>query len=246
MNDTGEWVPVVRSSTHALVVEAIENRILSGDLGVGDLLPPERQLAETLGVSRAAAREAIRVLEGQGVLESHVGSGKRAGTFVAAMPSEALSRFLKLHVALANFDLEEVVQTRVILEVASVRMAATNKGDPVREEMLAEMRDAADAMSDRTASRASFNDADTRFHIALARAGGNRLFADLTQAIRESLRIPNLRGFEGIGDWEGFSDVLRTQHAEILTAIEGGEPDRAESLIREHIATASRSLPLNG
>ncbi|WP_334144858.1 FadR/GntR family transcriptional regulator, partial [Corynebacterium nuruki] len=72
MNDAGEWVPVVRSSTHALVVEAIEDRILSGDLTVGDLLPPERQLAENLGVSRAAAREAIRVLEGQGVLESHV------------------------------------------------------------------------------------------------------------------------------------------------------------------------------
>ncbi|WP_414121126.1 FadR/GntR family transcriptional regulator [Corynebacterium nuruki] len=244
MNDAGEWVPVVRSSTHALVVEAIEDRILSGDLTVGDLLPPERQLAENLGVSRAAAREAIRVLEGQGVLESHVGSGKRAGTFVAAMPSQALSRFLKLHVALSNFDLDEVVQTRVILEVASVRMAAENRSDPDRETVLAEMRDATAEMADRTASRAAFNDADTRFHIALARAGGNRLFADLTQAIRESLRIPNLRGFEGIVDWEGFSDLLRDQHGQILDAIEAGDADRAEAVVRAHIATASRTLPL--
>lgn len=235
---------MVRSSTHALVVEAIENRILSGDLKVGDLLPPERQLAENLGVSRAAAREAIRVLEGQGVLESHVGSGKRAGTFVAAMPSEALSRFLKLHVALSNFDLDEVVQTRVILEVASVRMAAENKGDPDRESLLDEMREATVEMADRAASRASFNDADTRFHVALARAGDNRLFADLTQAIRESLRAPNLRGFEGITNWREFSDILRDQHGQILAAIEGGDADRAEELVREHIATASQSLPL--
>jgi GntR family transcriptional repressor for pyruvate dehydrogenase complex len=66
----------------------------------------------------------------------------------------------------------------------------------------------------------------------------------LTQAIRESLRIPNLRGFEGIVDWEGFSDLLRDQHGQILDAIEAGDADRAEAVVRAHIATASRTLPL--
>ena len=110
--------PAPRTSTHSLVVEAIENRILSGELGVGDMLPPERQLAEQLGVSRAAAREAIRVLESHGVLESHVGSGARAGTFITSMPTAALSRFLKLHVALNNFALDEVVQTLSLIHIS--------------------------------------------------------------------------------------------------------------------------------
>jgi GntR family transcriptional repressor for pyruvate dehydrogenase complex len=221
-----------------MVVEAIENQILTGALQVGDLLPAERMLSEQLQVSRAAVREAIRVLEGQGVLESNVGSGHRAGTFIAAMPSEALSRFLRLHVALSNFDLEEVVQTRTILEVESVRLAAAEQdGDA-----LAAMRDAVEDMDRPGVTREEFNDADTRFHIALAHGSGNRLFADMTQAIRESLRLPILKGFRAQADWGAVADTLRGQHRAILTAIEAGDVDGAGALMSEHITTAYRAL----
>ncbi len=221
-----------------MVVEAIENQILSGALHVGDLLPAERTLSDQLQVSRAAVREAIRVLEGQGVLESNVGSGHRAGTFIAAMPSVALTRFLRLHVALSNFGLEEVVQTRTILEVESARLAAAEQdGDAV-----AGMRDAVADMSRPGVTRDEFNDADTRFHIALAHGSGNRLFADMTQAIRESLKLPILRGLRGHDDWESVADVLRGQHAAILAAVEDGDADRAAAVTAEHISTAYHAL----
>jgi GntR family transcriptional repressor for pyruvate dehydrogenase complex len=221
-----------------MVVEAIENQILSGALHVGDLLPAERTLSEQLQVSRAAVREAIRVLEGQGVLESNVGSGHRAGTFIAAMPSEALSRFLRLHVALSNFGLEEVVQTRTILEVESVRLAAAEQDAAALEAMRAAIAD----MDRPGVSREEFNDADTRFHIALAHGSGNRLFADMTQAIRESLRLPILKGFRGQDDWATVADTLRGQHSAILAAVEAGDVDRAGALMSEHITTAYRAL----
>ncbi|MGO1450149.1 FadR/GntR family transcriptional regulator [Brevibacterium aurantiacum] len=86
-----EWKPVSRSSTHELVINAIEEQITSGYLTVGDPLPSERDLAAKLQVSRAAVREALRVMESLGVVVSNVGSGKSAGTFIASMPKEALS-----------------------------------------------------------------------------------------------------------------------------------------------------------
>ncbi|MGJ0182267.1 FadR/GntR family transcriptional regulator [Corynebacterium glyciniphilum] len=238
MTDEPAWTPVPRIRTHQMVVDAIENQILSGALHVGDLLPAERTLSEQLQVSRAAVREAIRVLEGQGVLESNVGSGHKAGTFIAAMPSEALSRFLRLHVALSNFGLAEVVQTRTILEVESARLAATEQD----ADALDGMRTAIGDMDRHGVSREEFNDADTRFHIALAHGAGNRLFADMTQAIRESLRLPILKGFRDQENWESVADTLREQHKAILTAVERGDAEGAGALMAEHISTAYHSL----
>lgn len=227
-----------RVRAHQMVANTIENRILAGELHVGDLLPPERALSEQLNVSRAAVREAIRVLEGQGVVESNVGSGEKAGTFIAAMPSEALSRFLRLHVALSNFSLDEVVRTRSILEVESVRLAAVVR-DP---EALAKMHQAVEEMDDPTVSREVFNDTDTRFHIALAHGSGNRLFADMTQAIRESLRVPTLRGFQVNQDWESLADTLRAQHKGILQAVVDGDAEEAGRRMAEHVETAYRRV----
>lgn len=234
--DSGETAPRVRA--HQMVVNTIENRILNGELHVGDLLPPERALSEQLNVSRAAVREAIRVIEGQGVVESNVGSGDRAGTFIAAMPSEALARFLRLHVALNNFSLDEVVRTRTILEVESVRLAAGVQD----AEAQAGMREAIEQMDAPGIDRETFNDADTRFHIALAHGSGNRLFADMTQAIRESLRIPILRGFQAQEDWGSVADTLRDQHKGLLAAITDGDADLSARLMEDHITTAYRAL----
>lgn len=245
ISDSGR--PAPRTSTHSLVIEAIENRILSGALGVGDMLPPERQLAEQLGVSRAAAREAIRVLESHGVLESHVGSGARAGTFITSMPTTALSRFLKLHVALNNFALDEVVQTRMILEVESARMAAEHRDPEMLELMEQELAamdvgEEADGADGAELSREDFGDADTRFHVALAHGGGNRLFADMTQAIRESLRAPLLEGYRAREDWITMQATLQYQHRALLDAVTRGDADLAAELAAEHIRTSYQVL----
>ena len=241
---SGPGRPAPRTSTHSLVVEAIENRILSGELGVGDMLPPERQLAEQLGVSRAAAREAIRVLESHGVLESHVGSGVRAGTFITSMPTAALSRFLKLHVALNNFALDEVVQTRMILEVESARMAAKHRDPEMLDRMKLELAvmDGDEEADDAELSREDFGDADTRFHVALAHGGGNRLFADMTQAIRESLRAPLLEGYRAREDWAAMQATLQDQHRALLDAVTRGDADLAAELAAEHIRTSYQVL----
>lgn len=233
------WRPVTRSSTHELVIEAIEDQIMTGALVVGDLLPPERELATRLHVSRAGVREAIRVLEGHGVLRSDVGSGRGAGTFVAALPSAALARFLRLHVALSNFRIQEVVEARVILERASASLAA----ERADRDAVAELERLVAVMDDPGVSREAFNDADTAFHVAIAEAGGNTLFSDMTGAIRASLRAPILEAFTKVTDWETMATMLRAQHHGILVAISAGQVEQAGELTAEHIRDASAALP---
>lgn len=226
-----QWRPVTRSRTYELVIERIEERILSGALGVGERLPPERELASLLGVSRAAVREALRVLEAQGVLRMSVGTGPDSGTTVAALPSRALTRLLRLHVALANFPMANVVEARVMLERESAYRAATRAGPEHSAELRRLVVDM-DVADDRTA----FNELDTRFHVAIAEAAGNRLVADMTTAIRESLRGPLLTAFEALGDeWPEVVAGLRADHHAILAAVENGDGTRAGQRMEQHI-----------
>lgn len=220
------------------VVEWVEGQILDGTLKVGDRLPAERDLATRLQVSRAGVREAMRTLAAQGVVRSGVGSGENAGTVVSAMPSEALTRVLRLHVALANFAMDDVVAARVMLERSSAGLAAAHASP----EALAEIATPLAAMTDEV-DRHGFNDLDTAFHIAIAEAGGNRLVADMTIAIREAMRLPILRELEQLGDrWPDVRTRLTAEHRAIHDAIAGGEADRAAELMEEHIHSSRRLL----
>lgn len=234
------WQPVARARTYELVIDAVEDQILAGTLRVGDALPPERELAARLQVSRPAVREALRVLEAQGVLRSAAGSGVGAGTFVAAVPEAAFSRFLRLHIALANFEVAEIIEARVTLECSSVALAA-QAGDPVR---LAAVHEAMDAMSANETDRVAFNDDDTAFHTAIAEAGGNRLVTALTVAIRNALRAKILDAFHEVEDWPALRAELMTEHAAILAAIESGDAVAAARFAEQHIRDSYDRLPL--
>ena len=231
--------PIRRTRTHELVIEAIEEQIITGSLRVGDPLAPERDLATQLGVSRPAVREAIRVLEAQGVIRSGVGSGADAGTFVAAMPAQALSRFLRLHLALSNFGFGDLVEARVALERSSVVLACTAPGAAD----LGKARAAVEVMEQAGADRAAYGEADADFHIALAEASGNRLVTALTVAIRNAQRADLVTAFAAVEDWPALRDALTAEHHGILDAIAAGDAARAATLAEAHIRDSYARLP---
>lgn len=216
----------------------VEERVLAGELTVGDHLPSERDLAVQLGVSRAAVREAVRTLEAQGVLRSAVGAGATGGTTITALTSGALTRLLRVHVALASFPLPDVIEVRVALERLSVRLAAMNAGRGRGRDDLA--RRLVDLEVAATRGRESFNDADAAFHVAIAEAGGNRLAADMTIAIRQSVRAPMLARFVELGDEEfaALAGDLNREHTQLLAAVLAGDAARADELMEAHIRTA--------
>jgi GntR family transcriptional repressor for pyruvate dehydrogenase complex len=231
-----EWAPVSRMRTYELVLDRIENQIVSGALRAGERLPPERELASLLGVSRPAVREALRILEAQGAVRSQVGNGPNSGTTIDRLPSDALARLLRLHVALGSFPLEDVVETRVSLERSSVVLACRN----ARPQNLARMRAALVAMDVPDVDRETFNQRDTDFHVALADAGGNRLMSDVTRAIRESVRMPILARMTAMPEtgehgWSRVRDGLRADHHAIFSAVQAGQPEQAADRLEAHI-----------
>ncbi|KNX36764.1 FadR/GntR family transcriptional regulator [Luteipulveratus halotolerans] len=221
-----------------VVVAWVEKRILGGELKVGEQLPAERDLAEQLGVSRSAVREAVRTLQASGVVRSAVGAGATGGTTIAATPHEALTRMLRLHVALANFPGRDVTEVRVVLERLSVALTA-EQASPGE---VARVREVLEAMDDDGLDREQFNALDTEFHVAIARAAGNRLAADMTIAIRESMRLPILAGLRRVDDWHQHRAALREQHHGIMRAIEARQADAAADLVEQHIRTAFASI----
>lgn len=121
-----QWNPLPRERTHERVIAEIEKRLKRGQLKVGDRLPPERLLAESLGVSRGSVREALRTLEAIGVIESGTGSGASAGSMLVHHGVAGLSMVLRLHTALASFSADDAMEVRDSLESLCFRKAVEN------------------------------------------------------------------------------------------------------------------------
>jgi GntR family transcriptional regulator, transcriptional repressor for pyruvate dehydrogenase complex len=212
------------------VLETIETDLLEGRLGPGDRLPPERELASTLGVGRSSVREALRVLEVLGLIRTGTGSGPTAGAIIIATPSGGLSSVLRLQVAAQAFPFEDVVATRLLLESAVVEQVAA---DPDRS--LADVRGILVAMDAPGLSRDEFLALDQQMHAALADASGNVVVAATMAGLRTAIESYVLAGAARIADWDATVARLRHEHHGIVDAIEAGEGDRARALVRAHI-----------
>lgn len=200
-----------------------------GELRPGDRLPAERELAEDLGVSRPAVREALRTLEVLGVVAAKRGYGPESGTFVLTEPSPAMATLLDIELTLDRFDLADVVDTRVMLEQWAIA------GIPADADLTA----AADALS-RMEAGASVPDLlrwDLAFHQAIVDCASNRLVAHLYRSLRGSMQqrltdsIANIQG----PDWDTFWRRIMREHRMIYSALDLGDLDRASTLSRRHV-----------
>lgn len=220
-----------RFRTHEQVLQQVEEQILKGRLRPGDRLPPERQLAETLGVSRSAVREALRVLESMGVISASTGSGPSSGSIIVGEGTPALGTLLRIHLALSSYSQSELMEVRVQLERWAAKEAATRaEGEPLDElhDLVARMRKSVDA-PDR------FNELDTAFHVGVATISGNALLATLMQALRDAVQREMVHVFATLEDSRAVMESLCEEHQAILDAIVASDADRAARLVQQHI-----------
>ncbi|MGH3095934.1 MAG: FadR/GntR family transcriptional regulator [Streptosporangiales bacterium] len=210
------------------VAEHIRGMIHRGELGPGDRLPPERELAEELGVARASLREAIKSLAARGYVE--VRRGANGGTFVTQL-SRPFSEWRE-HVREQRGEMDEIIDFRMALEQHAAGLAAQrrDRGD------LTQLRSAI-TMMESAESRAAFRLSDSRFHSAVARASKNtRLQAGIDQA-RGALFSPH----DLLEYVEPVAESL-TDHREIYEAIRGKDAGHASSLMTEHIERTREQL----
>lgn len=215
--------------THQLVQSWLEDQLAAGRLAVGDRLPGERTVAEQLGISRASAREGIRILEAMGIVRAGVGSGPAAGTVITANPSAALGSALRLHMATSHLPVEDIVQTRLLLETWAA--AHADGSSPAMSEAASLL----DAMDKSAVDEKEFLRLDALFHVALAEAAGNVLISAMMSSLRESIEGYTLRLTRNLPDWGATSARLRSEHREIHEAITRDDGACAADIIARHI-----------
>ena len=214
-----------------IVLEKIENDLLEGRLGPGDRLPAERELAGNLGVGRSSVREALRVLEVMGLIRTGTGSGPASGAIIVAAPTGGMQALLRLQVAAQGFPLHDVVRTRLALEEAVVDTLARDPDRSIRES-----RRVMAAMAATDLTPGEFLALDAQLHLSLAEASGNVVMSAIMAGLRTSIESYVRRGADNIDDWDATAARLRDEHAEILAAVDDGDPARARRLVNEHIS----------
>nr|WP_206037891.1 FCD domain-containing protein [Rhodococcus sp. HNM0569] len=211
-------------------MKRIEDDITTGRLTVGSKLPAERAFAEELGVSRSSVREALRILEAMGLVKTAVGSGPGAGAVIASDPAASLSLALRLHVAARTLPVEDIVQTRVLLETWAVDAAArTADLDLTAANALL------DAMDDPSLSPEEFHRIDAEFHVTLAGLAGNVVVREMMASLREAIRGYVMVAVPKLPDWGEVANGLRREHRAVVAALDKRQPGKSAAIMRDHI-----------
>lgn len=217
--------PLNRPRLYEQVVQRLREHVVASGLGVGDRLPPERELAERLGVSRASVKQAIVVLEVQGMVEVRHGGGTylRRTRWETEPVDELVARKQRL---------PDILEAREALETKLAELAAQRRTDAD----LAEIDAALDEMRAEIESGDLGDEGDRRFHAAITAAAHNATLTgfmhtiadEIAESRNESLRQPHR------------PPKSLEQHERIATAIRAGEPRAAVTAMRRHLRTVSR------
>jgi GntR family transcriptional repressor for pyruvate dehydrogenase complex len=211
------------------IIRTLTEYFFSGDFLGGSRLPSERQLAESLGVSRAAVREAIQSLGLLGVVEIRQGDG----TYLKSSGSEILPRVIEWGLFLGERRIMDLVEARQQIEISLAGLAARRRSDDdvARLEELHALMDAApDAKA--------FVELDVEFHSAIGRAARNGALADMLSSITSLLRVWMGRSLQAAGE----TSSSNAEHRAIVDAIAGKDPRAAQSAMRRHLRNAEKRL----
>ncbi|WP_197434858.1 FadR/GntR family transcriptional regulator [Agrobacterium vitis] len=211
-------------------VAVLQAMIRSGELKTGETIPPQRELAEKLNVSRSSLREALSVLEAVGMLRTK----PRKGTYVSSPDLEEGSH--KPWPLQQLYTPAEAYQFRFVIEGHAARLTAMN----ATEEHIASLRANFDKFKEavRVSELVTYSQFDFEFHRMLMLFSGNRLYLDMydqhAAIFRESQRLP-LTWHRRL--WEPVSE-----HENILRAIERRDPDEARYFMHVHVMRAAQRV----
>jgi DNA-binding FadR family transcriptional regulator len=208
------------------VVDNIQTLIVDGQLEPGTRLPPERDFAERMGVSRTVLREAVRILVTKGLLETRHG----VGTIVRHVTSDQFLEPLNLLLQTSDLSIEQLHQVRSILEVGVVRLAAHKAST----EDLAALRAILQQMTDSCGSTEYFVALGDLFHSALARATHNPLLVVLSGSIGAIMHAVRLQ----VHEHTELVHPAIPDHLRILEAIEAHDTEGAAAAMQAHLDNA--------
>jgi DNA-binding FadR family transcriptional regulator len=228
------FTPVRTRRTFEEAAEQIADKVRAGELRIGDKLPPERDLAIQMEISRPTLREAIRVLVDAGMLAVRRGPG--GGMFVESdvVPVDLVRRVSELRMT----EAEAVLEARRIIEPHVARLAHERAG----EEELAPLEHTIEVMRTiigrgyRPEDEERFLQLDVQFHLALARAAANPTLETLLRIVFRQLEILRDMAMHVPAVPEWIIDV----HERTLAAVRSGEG--IDEVMEEHLGRLEQTL----
>jgi DNA-binding FadR family transcriptional regulator len=230
-------ISIAQTRLHEQVAERIRQLIFDETIQPGYRLPSERDLSERMGVSRVVIREAMRVLNAQGLLEVKPGSG----TYVKALSphhvSDSISLFLRLRQAKPPYH--DLMEIRRNLETEIAGLAAQRATD----ENIHAMESAIEGMETHQYDPADFTKYDLAFHSALAAATQNELYPMLLTPIADLL-LDFRRDAYLIDSREAIEGGLK-YHRDILHWVKQGDVQKARVAMEAHLIQAEAAIDAN-
>jgi GntR family transcriptional repressor for pyruvate dehydrogenase complex len=186
-------------------------------------LPPERELAEQIGVSRTVIREAVQVLVTKGLLETRHG----VGTLVCQVSNNQFYESFNLFLLTHGVTLDDLHHVRSILEVENARLAALQ----ATEADLARLRQILAEMEQVKADAQAFADKDAEFHTALAKTSHNPLMIILLDSIREPMQEIRL----SVSQYSDLFATVMPDHSLIIEQIAARNAQGACQAMQAHL-----------
>ncbi|MFY0712985.1 FadR family transcriptional regulator [Seonamhaeicola sp. NFXS20] len=206
-----------------VIIAKIRDLINYKNLEPGDKLPSERMLAEKFGVTRSNVRDAIHKLEFYGLLKSI----PQSGTFLENIGVIALNGMIEDILNLDKPDFKSLVETRILLELKTVRLASLRR----TEKDLKRIKDALDAYERKVLSGEDAVQEDLLFHLAIAKASGNRTMNALMLSITPEI-ITNFNKYHVCDENQAFIGIK--EHKDVYDSIKNQQPTLAKEKMKVH------------
>ncbi|MFI6532826.1 FadR/GntR family transcriptional regulator [Nonomuraea sp. NPDC050547] len=211
-------------------VDRIRQMIITGEVRPGDRLPPEKELAARLGLSRNSLREAVRALTMLRVLETRRGDG----TYVTSLNPELLLGTMSMVVDLhQDSTIRHFLEVRRLLEPEATAMAALHVGADRLAKLAALLAEAAQLTAARPVDRAALRANGEDFHRLIAHASGNPVLATIVETV--SGKTLRAQAWCGMTD-ESDLHLTLTEHQAIYEALAAGDTYRARIRAAAHVA----------
>lgn len=217
-----------------ILTNFLREKILDGTYAAGESLPTERELAEVSGLSRASVREALRMLETEGLISTR--TGRTGGSAVQLPGQDALDRSIDLFVRAQRVRFGTLLEVRETIEPQLARLAALHRTEADLERLEQLQSDMGKAIGSFT----DWTDLNVAWHEAVAAASHNSLLVAFWRAISRMMRAAANIDL-ATNTPELVAAVLKV-HRQVLDAIQAGDGDAAARRMARHVKAYSEHI----
>ena len=228
MSTVLDITPVNVPKAADMLAALLREKILAGELDEGMPLPNERELGNQAGLSRASVREALRILEGEGLIATRI--GRNGGSAVVRPSSATIERSVGIFIRGQRIRLEAVLETRSAIEPPSARFAALHRTDADLEQIAKSQAKLEQASA--AGDIPGYVRANLDWHVQVVRASHNELLIAFISAVSQSVYVAtDLDGFNSV---DVRNSVIQA-HRRVMDAIVARDGDAAARRMNRHV-----------